>query len=175
MARPSARPKVADAAPRTGVQALVWEVTPVGPLWAEVSGPANGQGALTALHWGKAPAGSVRVAGHPAFAQLNDYFNKTSEHFDVQTEASGTSFQKQVWSTIACIPYGTVATYADIARHLGSHPRAVASACARNPLPLFIPCHRVIASDGQLRGYSGGDGVPTKRLLLELEGWHPAG
>ncbi len=161
--KPSAKPEAEARA------VLVWDKTPLGPLWAEV----DGEGALTSLHWGKAPAGVARMAEHPAMMQLSKYFNKNLEEFDVEVDISGTDFQKNVWNMIASIPYGTVATYADIARHLETHPRAVASACARNPLPLFIPCHRVIASDGRLSGYSGGDGVPTKRWLLELEGWQP--
>lgn len=160
---PSARPDNAAAV-------VAWPETPVGPLWAE----ANGHGALTALHWGKVPLGLPVWKDHPAHAQLSDYFKKSLEDFDIETKLEGSDFQKQVWSMISSIPYGTVATYADIARHLGTHPRAVAGACARNPLPLFIPCHRVIASDGQLRGYSGGEGVPTKRWLLAHEGWRPA-
>ena len=74
-----------------------------------------------------------------------------------------------MWEAIAAIPFAATRSYADLARQLSSGPRAIASACAHNPLPLFIPCHRVVASGGGLGGYSGGEGLATKRALLALE------
>jgi len=67
------------------------------------------------------------------------------------------------------IPFGAVCGYGDLARGLRTGPRAIGMACARNPLPIFIPCHRVVGSNGALTGYSGGDGLATKDYLLELE------
>ena len=85
---------------------------------------------------------------------------------------NGTVFQIKVWNQLRKIPYGEVRTYKQIAESIG-HPkssRAVANACAKNPIPLIIPCHRVIRSNGSLGGYSGVGGVDTKRKLLNQEG-----
>jgi methylated-DNA-[protein]-cysteine S-methyltransferase len=79
-----------------------------------------------------------------------------------------------VWQALCEIPSGSVRTYSDIARAVGGSPRAVGGANGRNPIPIVIPCHRVVASGG-LGGYSGGDGLPTKRFLLHLEGAPAAG
>ena len=85
---------------------------------------------------------------------------------------NGTVFQIKVWNQLRKIPYGEVRTYKQIAESIG-HPkssRAVANACAKNPIPPIIPCHRVIRSNGSLGGYSGIGGVDTKRKLLNQEG-----
>ena len=71
---------------------------------------------------------------------------------------------------MCAIPYGAVRTYGDIAHDLGATARAVGTACGRNPIPIVIPCHRVVGGNGRLTGFSGGDGVETKRALLQLEG-----
>ena len=84
----------------------------------------------------------------------------------------GTEFQIKVWNELKSIPYGEFRTYKQIAESIG-HPkssRAVANACAKNPFPPTIPCHRVIRSDGSLGGYSGNGGIQTKRKLLNEEG-----
>lgn len=171
--KPPAKPKATLKAPaKAGAAAvslqpvIVWNETPLGPLWAET----DGQGALVSLHWGKPPAGRAATQTHPAWQQLISYFNNSLENFDIEMNLIGTPFQQRAWQTIFSIPYGTVATYADIARHLGTGPRALAGACAKNPLPLFIPCHRVVGSGGALSGYSGAGGLATKKALLKLEG-----
>lgn len=82
----------------------------------------------------------------------------------------GTPFQQRVWRRLRAIPHGRTATYAALAAELGTAPRALAGACAANPLPIFIPCHRVVGSDGRLGGYSGGEGIATKAALLRHEG-----
>ena len=82
----------------------------------------------------------------------------------------GTDFQKRVWAMMRDIPYGETATYGGMAMALGSGPRAVGMACARNPIPIIVPCHRVLGSGGKEGGFSGGKGLPTKRQLLALEG-----
>src|SRR5690606_19730370 len=82
--------------------------------------------------------------------------------------------QKQVWQQIAAIPYGVTRTYKDLAQALKTSPRPVGTACGRNPLPLVVPCHRVLGSDGSLHGFSGGEGVATKAALLSLESDYPA-
>jgi len=82
----------------------------------------------------------------------------------------GTAFQREVWNALRDIPYGATISYAQLAQRIGkpSAMRAVGAANGRNPLPIVVPCHRVIGADGSLTGFGGG--LPTKRFLLELEG-----
>ena len=89
---------------------------------------------------------------------------------DLPLDIRGTSFQRRVWQELRRIPVGTTASYGEVARRIGKpgSARAVARACATNPLPLAVPCHRVVRSDGELGGYRGG--VERKRALLEREG-----
>ncbi|WP_306952745.1 methylated-DNA--[protein]-cysteine S-methyltransferase [Alicyclobacillus tolerans] len=102
--------------------------------------------------------------------QLKEYFNKKRVVFDLNYDLHGTLFQKSVWKTLLKIPYGHTWSYQKLAHNIG-HPRAyraVGRANGANPLPIFIPCHRVIAVQGKLGGYSGG--LEVKRFLLSLEG-----
>ena len=103
-------------------------------------------------------------------AQLREYFAGTRRHFELQLAPSGTEFQQQVWDALSMIPYGEVRSYADIARNIKRDKavRAVGAANGRNPLPIVVPCHRVIGSDGSLAGFAGG--LEAKTLLLRLEG-----
>ncbi len=110
---------------------------------------------------------------HPALrlaqAQLAEYFAGVRVGFDVPLAAAGTPFQRRVWSTIAGVAYGRIATYREIAREAG-HPqsvRAAGAATGRNPLSVIVPCHRIVGSDGTLTGYAGG--LERKRALLALE------
>jgi len=107
-------------------------------------------------------------------AQLDEYFAGRRRAFDLPLAPAGTAFQKTVWRALLRIPYGRTASYADLARGLGRPTacRAVGAANGRNPLPIVVPCHRVIGSDGRLTGYAGG--LEAKRRLLELEGALPA-
>lgn len=104
-----------------------------------------------------------------AFAQLREYLACQRRVFDLPLAPVGTPFQQRVWSELIAIPYGSVATYGQIAQRAGSAraARAVGSACHSNPIPLFIPCHRVIAANGKLGGF--GLGLDMKRQLLSLE------
>lgn len=102
--------------------------------------------------------------------QLEEYFDGKRKEIDVEIEADGTDFQCKVWEEILKIPYGETITYQDIAINLKSHPRAVGIACGKNPLPIIIPCHRVVGKNNKLTGYSGGKGLKTKEFLLILEG-----
>jgi methylated-DNA-[protein]-cysteine S-methyltransferase len=102
-----------------------------------------------------------------ACAELGEWFAGDRRDFTFPVEPRGTAFQHRVWAALRAIPYGTIRTYADVATELGSAPRAVGRANARNPLSVVIPCHRLIGSDGGLRGYLGGTGV--KRWLLDHE------
>ena len=102
--------------------------------------------------------------------QLDLYFARRLTRFDLPLAARGTDFQKRVWAAMCEIPYGETATYGGLAMALGSGPRAVGMACGRNPIPIVVPCHRVLASGGREGGFSGGRGLPTKRQLLAIEG-----
>lgn len=102
--------------------------------------------------------------------QLIEYFEGRRRVFDLRYELLGTDFQKDVWNAVASIPYGRTSSYRDIA-HLIGRPeasRAVGAANGANPIPIVIPCHRVIGANGSLTGYGGG--LPLKRRLLALEG-----
>lgn len=104
--------------------------------------------------------------------QLERYFAGKSKVLDFKVSLDGTEFQKAVWQQIASIPFGQTMTYVDIARAIGKPlaSRAVGGAVGSNPVPLVVGCHRVLGSGGKITGYSGGDGLPTKRKLLALEG-----
>jgi methylated-DNA-[protein]-cysteine S-methyltransferase len=100
--------------------------------------------------------------------ELREYARADRREFDVAVAYSD-DFTGDVMRAMTRIPYGETRTYGALARDLDTSAVAVGSACARNPVPVVVPCHRVVASDGGLRGYSGGDGVATKRRLLEHE------
>ena len=102
--------------------------------------------------------------------QLLEYLNGQRETFDLPLAPQGTPFQQQVWKALQAIPYGQTRSYKDIALEVGLPKgfRAVGMANSRNPIPIFIPCHRVIAADGSLGGYGGG--VRLKQTLLQTEG-----
>ena len=101
---------------------------------------------------------------------LNRYFAGEPEHLDQPLDLQGSQFQVQVWSTLRQIPAGKVATYGDIAVRIGrpGGARAVGQACGRNPVVLFVPCHRVVAANGGLGGF--GSGLDLKKSLLQHEG-----
>ena len=105
-----------------------------------------------------------------AAAQLDQYFAGERRDFDVPLNPASTPFQRRVWIEMARIPFGATASYGALARELGSVARAVGGACGANPIPIIIPCHRVVGEDGAPGGFSGGAGVETKIALLELEG-----
>ena len=102
--------------------------------------------------------------------QLAEYFDGKRSHFDLPLDAGGTAFQQTVWSALIAIPYGELRSYSDIANAIGKPKavRAVGAANGRNPIPIVVPCHRVIGSDGSLTGFAGG--LPMKTKLLTLEG-----
>ena len=108
----------------------------------------------------------------PAFDQLAAYFAGTLLHFDLSLAPQGTEFQRAVWRELARIPYGDTWSYGQIARRLDrpDASRAVGAANGANPLPIVLPCHRVIGSNGALTGFGGG--LPTKRWLLAHERRH---
>jgi methylated-DNA-[protein]-cysteine S-methyltransferase len=108
-----------------------------------------------------------------AVRQLLAYVDDPHVRFDLPIATNGTAFEDRVWREIGAIPAGQVRTYGDIAKAVRSMPRAVGGACGRNPLPLIIPCHRVVAAGGRLGGFMGGkdhDPLAVKRWLLRHEG-----
>lgn len=107
-----------------------------------------------------------------AKAQLVAYFAGESQALNFAVSADGTEFQRAVWAEIAKLAFGQTATYADIAAAIGRPKavRAVGGAVGANPVPLVIGCHRVLGAKGRITGYSGGEGLPTKRWLLVHEG-----
>lgn len=109
-----------------------------------------------------------------AATQLQEYFAGKRRFFDVPLDLHGTEFQLSVWEHLQNIPYGQTRTYADIAELVGSPKsfRAVGMANNKNPVPIIVPCHRVLGTGGKLTGYVGG--IKIKRYLLELEGADPA-
>jgi methylated-DNA-[protein]-cysteine S-methyltransferase len=101
--------------------------------------------------------------------QMTDYFAGKRQRFELPLATTGTSFQQAVWEALTGIAYGQLRSYRDIAHNIGnpSAARAVGAASGRNPLPIVVPCHRVIGSNGSLTGFAGG--LATKRALLQLE------
>ena len=134
-------------------------------------------GALVAIHFDAPADGSPRherggsAVLTQAHQQLSEYFAGSRREFDLPLRPAGTDFQRRVWDVLATVPWGTTTTYGAIAARLGLPPgasRAVGAANGANPLPVVLPCHRVIGSDGTLTGYAGG--LERKALLLRLEG-----
>jgi methylated-DNA-[protein]-cysteine S-methyltransferase len=112
----------------------------------------------------------AREAARAVCAQLREYFSRKRREFEVRLRPRGSAFEQVVWERLRAIPYGATMSYGTIAGELGlrNGARAVGRANGANPIPIVIPCHRVIGMDGTLTGYGGG--LPLKRALLELEG-----
>ena len=148
--------------------------SPVGPL--SIAGDEAGlhfilfgsgnRAARPAPDWLESECGPVRET----IRQLQAYFNKKLTRFDLPLEPAGTPFQLVVWHELENIPYGEVISYGELANRIGRPhaSRAVGAANGSNPIPIVVPCHRVIGSNGKLTGYGGG--LPIKEALLELEG-----
>ncbi len=143
--------------------------SPLGPLTL-VGGPAG----LSALRFpgdGEPLAAAARAPAPLADAvrQLDAYFARGLARFDLELDLGGTPFQRSVWDALQAIPRGSTTTYGALARELGrpAAVRAVAAAVGRTPVPIVVPCHRVLGSDGSLTGYRGG--LERKQALLELE------
>ena len=127
------------------------------------------KGAIVAIGWHDGGQDRPTPLLEEAVRQLRAYFQGHRKSFDLPLKPAGTRFQQRVWQAMRDIPPGTTRSYGDLARAVGSAPRAIGQAVARNPIPIVIPCHRVLAKGGP-GGYSGGEGLPTKRSLLALEG-----
>lgn len=146
--------------------------SPINPL-VLVGGPAG----LTEIRFtpeGETPAPAPGWQHDPgafmdAIRQLEEYFDGERQTFTLALDPQGTPFQRQVWGALQTIPYGETISYAELAQRVGkpAAARAVGAANGQNPLPIVVPCHRVIGSSGHLTGYAGG--LHIKRYLLELE------
>lgn len=110
-----------------------------------------------------------------AVGQLEAYFAGESAVFDLPLAPAGSPFQHRVWTEMSRIPYGRTRTYGAMAWRVDGVAQAVGQACGANPIPIIIPCHRVVAGGGRLGGFSGGRGAASKRALLTLEGAVPEG
>lgn len=128
------------------------------------------EGAIIALDWGWSPFQEPSPLLHEAKKQLDAYFDGDLTQFDLPLNPMGSKHQEKVWAAMLTIPYGEMRTYGELANQIGSAAQPVGSACGRNPIPILVPCHRVVGSNGKFGGYSGDGGLYTKRALLVLEG-----
>jgi methylated-DNA-[protein]-cysteine S-methyltransferase len=138
--------------------------TPTGEIFF-----AEEDGKLTNLSWRKGQ-GMVPSANNAIEKELQAYFKGELTTFKTPIKCTqGTAFQQKVWKALCDIPYGQTVTYGDLAKKLNTHARAIGGAVGANPLPIIVPCHRVMGKNGKLTGFSGGEGVATKEILLKLE------
>ncbi|MCB9170203.1 MAG: methylated-DNA--[protein]-cysteine S-methyltransferase [Flavobacteriales bacterium] len=144
--------------------------TPIGKLWIESDGELITRTAFTAI---RGRTGRPPKVLTDAGRQIEQYLRRRRKRFDLPLQQLGTRFQRMVWRSIDEIPFGTTRTYGAIGAEIGGKAiaRTVGQACGSNPLPLLVPCHRVISADGLLTGYVGG--LWRKRWLLQHEGALP--
>lgn len=142
--------------------------SPVGPLTL-----VEQDGALVRLGWGDMqddlPDGQPTSLLADAARQLAAYFDGTLTRFDLPLAPPGSDYQKRVWRAMNEIPYGETWTYGELAKQAETVPRAVGGACGANPIPVILPCHRVVAANGGAGGFSGKGGLKTKTALLDIE------
>ena len=144
--------------------------SPLGPLTVETA-----NGAVTAIRFSGGASDAPEPVAREAAGQLEAFFQGSRRSFDLPLAPAGTDFQKAVWTALAQIPYGETVTYGELAARIGrpGAARAVGRACGANPIPVILPCHRVVGKNGALTGYAGG--LERKRLLLALERDHRKG
>lgn len=144
----------------------------VGPLTLE-----ERNGAIVRLGWGDAPDDLPGGRPTPLLAeaarQIAAYFGGDLTAFELPLAPEGSDHQKRVWQAMSEIPYGETWTYGELARRAKSVARAVGGACGANPIPVILPCHRVVAANGGAGGFSGKGGLKTKAALLDLESPSP--
>ncbi|MEP3244008.1 MAG: methylated-DNA--[protein]-cysteine S-methyltransferase [Sneathiella sp.] len=128
-------------------------------------------GAIVSLDWGWIPTEwqSETPLLKKTINQLNEYFDGNRLDFDLPLNPPGSDFQKDVCQAMVNIPGGSTKSYGEIAKELESSAQAIGNACGLNPIPIIIPCHRVLAAGKQMGGFSGLGGVDTKAVLLSLE------
>ncbi len=139
----------------------------LGPLTLEEE-----NGAITHLHWKAAEHQEETTLLKEAAAQLEAYLKGRLKDFDLPLAPKGNPFQKAVYDAMLAIPYGETRTYGDLANALDTYGQPVGQACGANPIPIIIPCHRILSATG-LGDYSGLGGTQTKIELLKLEGGYP--
>ncbi|ATY33116.1 methylated-DNA--[protein]-cysteine S-methyltransferase [Sphingomonas psychrotolerans] len=146
--------------------------TPIGTIRLE-----GDDEVLTAIRIGDAgaPVKAAAAAVRAAAEQLEQWFAKQRETFDLPLTPAGTPRGEALRAGLIAVGYGEMLSYGALARTLGSSPRAIGQLCARNPFPIVVPCHRVLGSGGTLGAYSAGDGPKTKSWLLEHERRHVRG
>ena len=149
--------------------------SPVGPI--EIVGDGTAITEVTIASDSVLPRASLGIVSDPvleqAASQLTEYFAGERTEFDLPLAPRGTAFQQDVWRRISEIPHGTAVTYSRVGADLGfqtAASRAIGTAVGANPITIIVPCHRVLAADGRITGYSGGDGISTKQTLLDHEG-----
>jgi methylated-DNA-[protein]-cysteine S-methyltransferase len=142
--------------------------TPIGSITL-----SEEDGAIVALDWGWGRDQAATPLLARAAHQLHRYFDGALREFDLPLAPSGSRYRLAVWASLRGIPFGGTMSYAALAGRIGGSARSIGGANAANPIPILIPCHRVVAATG-LGGYSGGEGVETKRWLLALEHDQPA-
>lgn len=126
-------------------------------------------GAITSLRWAETPSAHTSLLDKTV-TQLAAYFSGELTVFDLPLNVKGSEFQRAVCDEMLKIPFGETCTYGDIAKTLGVSAQPVGGACGGNPIPIIIPCHRVMGAGGKLTGFSGAGGVETKVTLLRHEG-----
>ncbi len=141
--------------------------TPVGPLAVTVEGEA-----VTRLTWDCRTEDTPCALLDEALTQLRAYFDGRLKTFDLPLAPKGNDLHQAVFKVMLDIPYGQTRTYGDVAKELGTFGQPVGQACGANPIPVIIPCHRILSATG-LGGYSGSGGLDTKIALLKMEGGYP--
>ena len=137
--------------------------TPIGSITL-----SEEDGAIVALDWGWGRDQTPTPLLARAAEQMHAYFDGTLQQFDLPLAPTGSRYRQAVWTALRAIPFGETVSYASLATRAGGSARSIGGANAANPIPILIPCHRVVATTG-LGGYSGGNGLETKRWLLALE------
>jgi methylated-DNA-[protein]-cysteine S-methyltransferase len=159
---------------RTAPPFLVRVESPIGRL--ELTSDGEAVTSLSIERGGTLPLEEFPERGNAvldtAASQLAEYFAGTRHDFDVPVKLAGTEFQKAVWGQLSTLGWGEVASYGDVGLATGrpTAGRAVGGAVGANPIPIIVPCHRILAGNGKITGYSGGNGIPTKAWLLDHEG-----
>lgn len=162
------------SAPASAPAALRRIASPIGRI--EIVGDGEAVVSVAIERDGRLPADEHPESPDPvvdaAAAQLEEYFAGARQRFDLPVRPVGTDFQRAVWTELARLDFGEVVSYGDLGRATGRETagRAIGGAVGANPVPIIVPCHRVLASDGRITGYSGGEGIPTKAWLLDHEG-----
>lgn len=140
--------------------------------WLGTLSIQENDGFITGLHWNEQRCQEETPLLKDACAQLLAYLDGRLKTFDLPLAPAGSPFHQGVFQAMSAIPYGKTRTYGELAKELETFGQPVGQACGANPIPIIIPCHRVLSANG-LGGYSGAGGTETKIALLKLEGGFP--